>query len=190
MPVIKQYQKDEIVAMLSQLIEMVEGNTAPKPAEPVFNLFEGNWKVVRNTVLGYTDRDTDAFEQGHTFLTFLNTLTNANIVHNFDYETFACPFSRELITNDRALAMLAAVMIELGEHHVVINSAYRSDAWNKQVGGARNSQHRDGSAYDIDFTESNINPVQLLNAAVKAGVKSIGLYETFIHIDTRFNLWG
>jgi zinc D-Ala-D-Ala carboxypeptidase len=42
---------------------------------------------------------------------------------------------------------------------IKVNSFFRSDALNRQIGGARNSQHcsNDGSAIDIDATGSKTN---------------------------------
>ena len=71
-----------------------------------------------------------------------------------------------------------------------ILSSYRSPAYNKAVGGAQFSQHKEFSALDITFDGLNTQRVyERLIAWRKAGkfVGGLGLYPTsgFIHIDTR-----
>ena len=71
-----------------------------------------------------------------------------------------------------------------------ILSSYRSPAYNKAVGGAQFSQHKEFSALDITFDDLSTQRVyERLIAWRKAGkfVGGLGLYPTsgFIHIDTR-----
>ena len=71
-----------------------------------------------------------------------------------------------------------------------ILSSYRSPAYNKAVGGAQFSQHKEFSALDITFDGLSTQRVyERLIAWRKAGkfVGGLGLYPTsgFIHIDTR-----
>lgn len=70
-----------------------------------------------------------------------------------------------------------------------INSAKRCERHNRAVGGAKNSQHVLGNALDI--TSPNHTAKQLhaeLTRLHKSGVVNIGgmgLYKSFVHIDTR-----
>jgi N-acetylmuramoyl-L-alanine amidase len=71
-----------------------------------------------------------------------------------------------------------------------ILSSYRSPAYNKAVGGAQFSQHKEFTALDITFDGLSTQRVyERLIAWRKAGkfVGGLGLYPTsgFIHIDTR-----
>ena len=71
-----------------------------------------------------------------------------------------------------------------------ILSSYRSPAYNKAVGGAQFSQHKEFSALDITFDGLSTQRVyERLIAWRKAGkfVGGLGIYPSsgFIHIDTR-----
>lgn len=68
---------------------------------------------------------------------------------------------------------------------VIINSAYRCDKHNKAVGGASQSKHKYGQAADIKV--SGIKPLKVAQYAEFIGIKGIGQYSNFVHIDTRTN---
>lgn len=72
---------------------------------------------------------------------------------------------------------------------IIINSAYRSPAHNRRIGGVRNSFHTKGMAADIVI--KGLSPKKLARiikklmneGKIKKG--GIGLYNTFVHYDTR-----
>lgn len=66
---------------------------------------------------------------------------------------------------------------------VVINSGYRCTIHNKAVGGAGKSKHVNGMAADI--VVKGIDPKEVAKYCESIGVLGIGLYDTFVHIDTR-----
>jgi hypothetical protein len=66
---------------------------------------------------------------------------------------------------------------------VIINSGYRCAVHNKAVGGARYSKHIQGKAADI--VVKGVNPKEVAKYCEAIGIQGIGLYETFVHIDTR-----
>lgn len=71
---------------------------------------------------------------------------------------------------------------------IVLLSSYRSEAYNKAVGGASKSFHRTFQALDIAVAGVSPNKVfqQLVKwRSAKKFVGGLGLYETFVHIDTR-----
>lgn len=77
---------------------------------------------------------------------------------------------------------------ELFESPITLTSIYRNDAYNRAVGGATNSYHKRNQA--IDFQVRDVSPVkvdQTLKEWRTVGVfrGGIGLYSTFVHIDTR-----
>jgi hypothetical protein len=64
-----------------------------------------------------------------------------------------------------------------------INSAFRNRATNSAVGGASQSRHLMGDAADIAI--GNFDRKKLLQAAINAGFRGIGLGKTFLHVDLR-----
>lgn len=66
---------------------------------------------------------------------------------------------------------------------ITINSGYRCAKHNKAVGGASASYHTKGMAADI--VVKGVEPKEVAKYAESIGVKGIGLYDTFVHIDSR-----
>ena len=84
---------------------------------------------------------------------------------------------------DRLREILGAPMI--------LNSAYRSPSHNKAVGGAKNSLHMRGIAFDVRM--DNHDPAAFESAARAAGFTGFGYYpkQGFMHIDTGpARTWG
>lgn len=71
---------------------------------------------------------------------------------------------------------------------IIINSAYRTESYNKFVGGAVNSQHLLGKALDLQ-PPADITVVDFYNTLKsqykKLGIKGLGRYKTFCHVDIR-----
>jgi uncharacterized protein YcbK (DUF882 family) len=75
-----------------------------------------------------------------------------------------------------------------GSKSIKILSAFRTIEHNKSIGGARNSQHIQGRALDLQPPEGYTvdifyNLIKELSGVVK--IRGIGKYKTFVHIDTR-----
>ena len=68
---------------------------------------------------------------------------------------------------------------------VTINSGYRCQKHNKNVGGAKNSRHTQGMAADV--VVKGVKPVKVAQFAETIGIRGIGLYDTFVHVDSRAN---
>lgn len=70
---------------------------------------------------------------------------------------------------------------------LLVNSAYRTPAWNTRVGGKPNSQHLYGRALDLVPVRCSL--MELYAAArrrsVEGAIRGIGRYRNFLHIDTR-----
>lgn len=68
---------------------------------------------------------------------------------------------------------------------VIINSGYRTETYNKKIGGATYSQHKYGTAADI--VVKGVTPAEVAKYAetILVGVGGIGIYNSFTHIDVR-----
>jgi len=96
----------------------------------------------------------------------------------------------ELAVDNDAMDKLQALRNKLGRP-VIITSAYRSKAHNAAVGGAQESLHMQGKAFDIRM--DNHDPAEFEAAARAVGFTGFGYYpkQGFMHIDTgRSRTWG
>lgn len=76
-------------------------------------------------------------------------------------------------------------MLEAKIGTFTINSAYRTPEYNKKVGGVNDSQHVQGRAVDISRASYGESPEQLEVILKALGFTGYGVYDTFVHIDTR-----
>lgn len=86
---------------------------------------------------------------------------------------------------DRRLLFLAMrIQKRLGDAPLIVTSAYRTQATNRRVGGARSSKHITGQALDIKVDGLNTN--QIAAIAREQGAGGVGRYRRrgFVHIDT------
>lgn len=116
------------------------------------------------------------------------TKSNKNISTHFKISEFACKDGSSKVLIDNDLIPVIERFREYVESGVSINSAYRTDSYNKRVGGASNSYHKYGRALDIPFKNTYKNLVSRDKMCAffnTLGVKGIIKYSTFVHIDTR-----
>ncbi len=109
---------------------------------------------------------------------------------NFSPEEIACRGDGRLRINEPALDRLQALRDRLGVP-LIVNSAYRTPNYNRQVGGAKHSMHLQGAAFDISM--ANHDPVDFEAAACDVGFTGFGFYprQNFMHIDIgRARQWG
>lgn len=101
---------------------------------------------------------------------------------NFSPRELACKGTGQLLVDEVALDALQRLRDELGRPLIVV-SAYRSPQHNKRVGGAKNSYHLKGVAFDIRM--DNHHPLEFELAARKCGFRGFGYYARagFMHID-------
>lgn len=64
---------------------------------------------------------------------------------------------------------------------VNINSGYRTELYNEEIGGGSNSRHMLGMAADV--TVFNVSPEEVVKWAAGYDVGGIGRYNSFTHID-------
>ena len=104
---------------------------------------------------------------------------------HFRVREFACRDGTDTVKVDAGLVELLEQLRAAAGAPVVISSGYRTPAYNAAVGGARYSQHVQGTAADI--TAAGVSPLLLGQMAeyYLGGRGGIGVYRTFTHVDTR-----
>lgn len=109
---------------------------------------------------------------------------NKKISPNFSVKEFRCKDGSDkiLIDVDFVQNKLQAIRDHFGVP-VTINSAYRTNAYNTRVGGAKNSYHKKGQAFDI--VVKGKTPLQVAQCAQKLEIPGIIQYNTFVHVDSR-----
>ena len=113
-------------------------------------------------------------------------MNNFWISKNFNLQEFECthPNHRHTLVDDKLVEKLQRLRDRIGKP-LTINSAYRCPERNKQVGGAKNSQHLHGKAADVSLHNVAMPIEKVKELAIEIGFDGIGLYDTFIHLDTR-----
>ena len=141
----------------------------------VTNTFEVKGTEAYNSLFGQTKSKVVSYSlrsDGNTYLT-----------DNFKVKEFKCNDGGATILIDQKLAVLLQDIRNHFGKAVIISSAYRSAEYNKKIGGASQSYHTKGMAADIYI--KGVKPIEIARYAESLGVKGIGLYGDFVHIDTR-----
>lgn len=117
------------------------------------------------------------------------------LTENFTVEEFYCndeqhtPVPPELMQNVLKLAEQLQILRDNLKEPIHINSGYRTEAYNKKVGGKPASKHLLAQAADI--TVKSKSPKQLAAYIEKLIGKGIlkfggmGIYPGFVHVDIR-----
>jgi len=92
-----------------------------------------------------------------------------------------CPCCGETIIDDAFLARLRLAR-EIAGVPFVINSGYRCEKHNKEV-GSTSQNHVEGKAADIQSINGPSRG-RILKGLYKAGFKRVGIAKTFIHADS------
>ena len=111
-----------------------------------------------------------------------------NIAKNFKLKEFRCKDGSDEILLDSSFVITKLQSIR--DHFnkpVRINSAYRTVSYNESIGGAKNSYHTKGMAFDIVINGIDLD--DLCKYAQSIGILGIIRYNTFVHIDARTNLY-
>lgn len=111
-----------------------------------------------------------------------------NISPNFKIKEFRCKDGSDIILLDSSFVInkLQNIRTHFGKP-VRINSAYRTIEYNKKIGGAKNSYHTKGMAFDIVVDGTNLD--EICKYAQSIGIKGIIRYNTFVHIDARSEVY-
>ena len=106
------------------------------------------------------------------------------VSENFKVKEFHCKDGSDkiLIDVDFVRNKLQAIRDHFGVP-VTINSAYRTESYNAQVGGAKSSYHMKGQAFDI--VVKGHTPLEVAQYAQALDVNGIIQYNGFVHVDSR-----
>ena len=118
------------------------------------------------------------------------------LTNNFSKSEFECKSGEEMpldvLENVKLLAIQLQKIREYVGKPIIINSAYRSKAHNKAIGGVKTSQHILGKAADITidtFTPDEVVSIieNMLTNEMLGGfyIGGLGSYNTFTHVDIR-----
>lgn len=129
------------------------------------------------------EKGQEQSEKGIVEYSFSKT-GNINISENFKLKEFRCNDNSDKIILD--VDFVKDKLQKIRDHFgvpVIINSAYRTPAYNKKVGGATSSYHLTGQAFDI--VVQGVKPEHVAKYAQQIGVPGIIQYNTFVHVDSR-----
>lgn len=109
---------------------------------------------------------------------------NKKIYENFRVKEFACKDGSDLVlVSDELAELLQRIRNRLGPVH--INSAYRTEQWNEQVGGAPYSFHLAGMAADIWVKDVSPKKVAQTASELLENHGGVIAYTNFVHVDVR-----
>lgn len=109
------------------------------------------------------------------------------ITSNFRVREFTCKDGSDTIfVSTELVKVLQQIRTHFGKP-VTINSAYRTAAHNRTVGGSPTSQHLYGLAADIVVQDVAPKEVARYAETVLGGMGGIGLYDWGVHVDVRAN---
>ena len=104
---------------------------------------------------------------------------------NFKVKEFACnDGSDTVLISDELVGLLQNIRNHFGAA-VTINSAYRTESYNKKIGGATKSQHVNGTAADIVVKGATPLEVAQYVEHIMPDSGGIGVYQSFTHVDVR-----
>lgn len=115
------------------------------------------------------------------------------LTENFSKSEFDCKDGSEMpdsvLKNIKELAKNMQVLRDYLRMPITLNSGYRSPAYNKKIGGVKNSQHILGKACDMKvkgMSPKDVHAViELLIESGEMKQGGLGLYKTFVHYDIR-----
>ena len=110
---------------------------------------------------------------------------NVKLSKNFTVKEFACSDGTDTVFISLALVNLLQKIRDHFDKAVIINSAYRTEAHNKSIGGATYSQHKYGLAADIHINGVTPKEIAAYVETLLPASGGIGIYKSFVHIDVR-----
>ena len=110
---------------------------------------------------------------------------NVKLSKNFTVKEFACSDGTDTVFISLALVNLLQKIRNHFGKAVIINSAYRTEAHNKAIGGATYSQHKYGLAADIHINGVTPKEIAAYVETLMPSSGGIGIYKSFVHVDVR-----
>ena len=110
---------------------------------------------------------------------------NVKLSKNFTVKEFACSDGTDTVFISLALVNLLQKIRDHFGKAVIINSAYRTEAHNKSIGGATYSQHKYGLAADIHINGVTPKEIAAYVETLMPSSGGIGIYKNFVHVDVR-----
>lgn len=101
---------------------------------------------------------------------------------HFMYQEFACKCCGESKIKLQVILNLEKLR-KMANAPIIITSGYRCPKHNREVGGAKRSQHCLGNAVDVKIT--GYTPTQVARMAKKCGFTWVKVYSTWTHLDIR-----
>lgn len=98
----------------------------------------------------------------------------------WEFDSPDAPGSGEQMQRDFVL-VLDAIRIRLGMP-LIPTSGYRTPAHNDELGAKPNSAHLSGWAADLAI-RSDLMRERVVELAIEAGIRRIGIAKTFVHLD-------
>lgn len=117
--------------------------------------------------------------------------SNKYLSRNFNSNEFDCKCTREsctttIINTDQIVKLQQ--LRRILKKPIKINSGFRCEEHNESVGGSPTSQHVAGNATDIAVSGMSTSELIKIIKGMKNTFKGIGLYDSFIHVDSRENV--
>ena len=110
---------------------------------------------------------------------------NVKLSKNFTVKEFVCSDGTDTVFISSALVNLLQKIRNHFGKAVIINSAYRTEAHNKSIGGATYSQHKYGLAADIHINGVTPKEIAAYVETLMPSSGGIGIYKSFVHVDVR-----
>jgi len=111
-------------------------------------------------------------------------MSNIRLSPNFHRSEFACPVSGIATVDHELLTVLEAVR-EYFEEPVIVTSGFRSEEYNRKIGGAPSSYHLIGQAADIRILGVGPKTIVKLLRKWYPHKYGIGEYPAHVHVDIR-----
>jgi len=115
----------------------------------------------------------------------MSKINDVKVSKNFNLYEFECNDGTHLVKVDPELVERLQKLRDKTGRPIIITSGYRTESYNKKVGGASGSQHLLGKAADIKIY--GLSPERVADLAEEVGFRGIGVYNTFTHVDVRPN---